>query len=133
MSVLYENLKKLCDEKGIKGADLCDAIGYKSHNLLTELKSGRKSTLTIEVGIKIAHYFGVSVEYLLSLEEQEIKKSPEEPKLTEGEKKCLELYNRISEDSKELFINMLEAFDKINADSQPMVAEMILVALKNQR
>jgi transcriptional regulator with XRE-family HTH domain len=106
MSVLYENLKKLCDEKGIKGADLCDAIGYKSHNLLTELKSGRKSTLTIEVGIKIAHYFGVSVEHLLSLEEQEIKNSPEEPKLTEGEKMLLSLFRQIPEERQQAFLEM---------------------------
>ena len=87
----------------------------------------------------ISEIFDVNPIWLMGCEAEKeisnpsIKNSPEEPKLTEGEKKCLELYNRISEDSKELFINLLEAFDKVNADSQPMVAEMILVALKNQR
>lgn len=104
MSVLYENLKKLCDEKGIKGADLCDAIGYKSHNLLTELKSGRKSTLTIEVAIKIAHYFDVPVEYLVG--EEKIKNSPEEPKLTEGEKMLLSLFRQIPTERQQAFLEM---------------------------
>lgn len=65
MSILYERLKQLCEEKGINGAILCDEIGYKSHSLLTELKSGRKKTITAEVASDIANYFGVSVDYIL--------------------------------------------------------------------
>lgn len=70
MSNLYERLKELCIEKGITGASLCDEIGYKSHSLLTELKSGRKKTITADVASDIANYFDVSVDYILGKTEE---------------------------------------------------------------
>lgn len=67
LSNLYEILKQLCDERGITGARMCSDIGY-SKNLMTELKSGRKKSLSAEVATKIAKYFGVTVDYLLGNE-----------------------------------------------------------------
>lgn len=59
--------------------------------------------------------------------------SPEEPELSEGEKMWMELYNRLSDDTRTVFINMMESFDKIPADKQRFVLEMIRVALGYQK
>ena len=72
MSNLYKNIATLCEEKGIKGAKLCNDIGM-SKGILTDLKMGRKKSVNAETAQKIASYFGVSVGYLLGEEEKEKK------------------------------------------------------------
>ena len=62
---LYDVLKNLCEKKGVSGAKMCEDIGY-SKSLMTELKSGRKKTIALDTASKIANYFGVPVEYLLT-------------------------------------------------------------------
>lgn len=64
MGTLYENIKFLCDERGIKGAKLCTDLGI-SKGLLTDLKMGRRSGVSAKTADKIANYFDVSVAYLL--------------------------------------------------------------------
>ncbi len=72
MGTLYERLDLLCKERGIKGARMCTDLGI-SKSLMTDLKSGRKKTVSAPTAQKIASYFGVSVGYLLGEEEQKEK------------------------------------------------------------
>lgn len=113
MSTLYERLCLLCEKKGIKGGKMCVDLGL-SKSAMTDLKSGRKKGFSAEIAQKIATYFGVSVGYLLgeeTEENEEIKKTPSE--ISEGEQKLLELFRRVPE------------------NQQPMVLQMIEVALNN--
>lgn len=70
MCTLYERLAELCRKKGIKGARMCTDLGL-SKSLMTDLKHGRKKTVSAPTAQKIASYFGVSVAYLLGEEEPE--------------------------------------------------------------
>lgn len=79
MGTLYENIMFLCEEKGIKGGKLCTELGI-SKGLLTDLKAGRKKGISAVTANKIANYFGVSVDYLLTGEKE---KAP----APEGERK----------------------------------------------
>lgn len=74
MGTLYERLSFLCEERGIKGGRMCVDLGM-SKSLMTDLKSGRKKSVSAETAQKIASYFGVSVGYLLG-EEEKIKADP---------------------------------------------------------
>lgn len=65
MATLYENLKLLCDQRGIKPGKMCVDIGA-SKSLMTGLKAGRTKSINAETAQKIADYFGVSVDYLLN-------------------------------------------------------------------
>lgn len=67
MGNLYENIQSLLERDGIKPGRLCDQLGI-SRGLLTDLKMGRKKSLSAETAQKIAGYFGVSVAYLLGQE-----------------------------------------------------------------
>jgi len=67
MSSLYENIQKLCQEKGIRPGRLCDELGL-SRGLMTDLKMGRKKSVSAETAQKIAGFFGVSVGQLLGQE-----------------------------------------------------------------
>ncbi len=64
MNTLYENIEKLCRERNIRPGYLCSTLGL-SRGLLTDLKMGRKKSISAQTAQKIAAYFGVSVGYLL--------------------------------------------------------------------
>ena len=64
MSSLYETILDLCQQKDIRPGRLCSQLGL-SRGLMTDLKMGRKKSLSAETAQKIAAYFGVSVGYLL--------------------------------------------------------------------
>lgn len=70
MSVLYSNIHTLCEKEGIKDGTLCSNIGIR-RSFLSELKAGRTKSLSAEVLSKIATYFNVSVDYLLTGNQKE--------------------------------------------------------------
>lgn len=69
--------------------------------------------------------------YDVPMEREKI--SPGEPKLSEGEKMWLDLYNRLSDETKKVFIDMMDSFDKVPADKQRFLLDVIRVALGNQK
>ena len=64
MSELYSRIENLCKSKGINVTIMCKDTGV-SRGSLTDLKSGRKKSLSTETITKISEYFGVSTDYLL--------------------------------------------------------------------
>jgi len=59
---MYEKIQYLCDEKGIKAAQLCKEAGIPK-STLSELKQGRTKILSTQTLSKIANYFSVSLDY----------------------------------------------------------------------
>ena len=68
MDSLYDRILSLCNRDGIRPGRLCDEVGI-SRGLITDLKMGRKKSVSAETAQKIAAYFGVSVGVLLGQEE----------------------------------------------------------------
>ena len=64
MQNLYEVIENLCQQKGIRPGQMCNELGL-SRGLMTDLKMGRKKSVSAQTAQKIAAYFGVSVGYLL--------------------------------------------------------------------
>lgn len=89
MGTLYENIKSLCDQSGIKPGKMCVEANV-SKGLITDLKMGRKKTVQVETAQKIADYFGVSVDRVLGTEEKEKSPTPEGAELSENKKKLIE-------------------------------------------
>lgn len=76
MSDLYSNIHALCEKEGIKDGTLCSNIGIR-RSFISELKAGRTKSLSTEVLSKIAAYFNVSVDYLLTGNQKE--NPPQQP------------------------------------------------------
>ena len=76
MANLYENIEKLCKNRGINVTLMCKESGA-SRGSLTDLKSGRKQTLKYETLEKIATYFEISVDELVSGEKKESTPAPQ--------------------------------------------------------
>lgn len=68
MENLYERIQSLCEERSIRPGRLCDELNL-SRSLMTDLKMGRKKSISAETAQKIAAFFGVSVAFLLGQEE----------------------------------------------------------------
>jgi transcriptional regulator with XRE-family HTH domain len=106
MSDLYTRIEKLCKERNINITTMCKDSGA-SRGSLSDLKFGRKQSLSVDTLTKIASYFNISVDALLGEEEKE--KSPDEYVLTEGERKLIELFRKVPADRRELVYQMIDA------------------------
>ena len=83
MATLYENIKALCDEHKVSGGKMCLDIGT-SKSLMTGLKAGRTKSINAETAKKIADYFGVSVERVLTGKKEAASGPKTENGLPEG-------------------------------------------------
>lgn len=79
VSNLYNRIEGLCTDKRINITTMCKESGA-SRASLTDLKMGRKQSLSADTLSKISVYFGVSVDYLLGNEPKE--KTPAEADVT---------------------------------------------------
>ena len=119
--------------RGLKQTDLCQITKIPKSAISQyisgafEPKQDRIYLISKALNVSEAWLMG----YDVPMERETI--SLDEPKLSEGEKLWMELYNRLSDETREVFINMMESFDKIPADKQRFVLEMIRVALGNQK
>lgn len=99
--------------------ELCNSVGKTPSRVALEIGSSKPAVTRWKKGsqpsdavlLKLANYFGVTVEYLKG--EQENKKSPEELKLNEGEKMLLSLFRQIPEDKQPEVLALLEVALKI--------------------
>lgn len=99
MGTLYENILFLCELNKIAPGKMCGTTGI-SRGLISDLKMGRKSTVTVDTAQKIADYFGVSVDEVLGN-----KKAP--PATNDGERLNLDYYN-LSPANREMVDRMIE-------------------------
>lgn len=112
MNDLYENIQSLCQAKGIRPGYLCSELGL-SRGLMTDLKMGRKKSVSAQTAQKIAAYFGVSVGYLLGQQEETPSDILEEVDVAfYGE------FKELDEEQKESVRNMVRLMRRKRADSQ---------------
>ena len=87
--------------------DLSDALGI-SYFTITAWVNGTKYPRMDKVEL-LANYFGVLKSDLIEEPSEEIKNTPDEPQLTEGEKMLLELFRQIPEDAQKMYLEVLRA------------------------
>lgn len=111
-NVFAKNLKYQMSINGKNRKDISDALGI-SYFTVSDWVNGKKYPRMDKVEL-LANYFGILKSDLIEEPNAEIKNSPDEPKLTEGEEILLQLFRRVPE------------------DQQTMVLEMIRVALNRK-
>ena len=67
MTPIYERIEELCKQKGINITFMCNECDIKRASL-SDYKTGKKKSLSVETLAKIANYFDVSVDYLYGKE-----------------------------------------------------------------
>ena len=109
-----ERIRLLIEQSGKTYQELEKITGVKKSSL-QRYASGATRKIPLDVIEKLSKAFNVSQEYLMGWEEESKvnlqlfgeEKTPYEPKLTEGEKKLLELFRSVPEDKKELVLEMI--------------------------
>ena len=130
-----ERIKKALTIKGMKQSDLC-RITKIPKSALSQYISGAFEPKQDRIYL-MAQALNVNETWLMGLdvpmERQDGKKYPSDKSdLSEGEILWLELYNRVSGETRELLVKMMESFDRIPQDKQKLVLHMIHAALGNQ-
>lgn len=127
-NVFASNLKRYMALNGKSRNDISEALKI-SYFTVSDWVNGKKYPRMDKVEM-LANYFGIQKSDLI--EDKEEQNSPEEPKLTEGEKLWLELYHRLSDESRDIMIAMMDSFDKIPKDKQQFALQAIRFALGGQ-
>ena len=102
---MYEIYEKLLKQKGVKTSDVCRATGI-SPTVFTEWKKG-KSVPKSDKRIKIANFFGVSLTFLDTGEDEE---KVDVPMFNAEQIELITLYEKLKKEQKEAILNLLRSF-----------------------
>lgn len=108
MANLYNNIEAFCKKRGVNVTTMCRDSGA-SRGSLSDLKSGRKQTLKYETLEKIANYFEISVESLVSGDylQKEKPSTPEGDGLDAKAQATLNKMKKLSPEQQAAFWDML--------------------------
>lgn len=126
MSTVGENILNRRKELGLTQEELAKRMGYKSKSTINKIEMGINDIPQGKI-VKFAEVLYTTPASLMGWDEEE--NSPEEPKLTEGEKMWLELYHRVSDDTRVTLTKMMCSFEKMPKDKQQLALDLIRVAL----
>ena len=107
MSDLYSNIHALCEKEGIKDGTLCNIIGIR-RSFLSELKAGRTKSLSTEVLSKIAAYFNVSVDYLLTGNQKENPPQQPQSEVDAALERIRKKLESMPKEQREALMNLIE-------------------------
>lgn len=133
-----EKLTVLRKERGMNMTEFAKLLGT-SKQVINRYERG-ENTPKITTVAHYAEVLGVSLQYLINEDctdrhggSGEKTKTPEKHKLSEGEKMWMELYHKLSNETREMLITSLNSFDTLTPDQQQLALDLIRVALKNRK
>ena len=109
MVTLYDRIITLCESRGIKGGKMCTDIGI-SKGLLTDLKKGRRTGVSAVTALKIAEYFGMTVDELYGREPLINEENPTVQMDSEVDEVTIELMDIIQNGSDEDRQDLLDMY-----------------------
>jgi transcriptional regulator with XRE-family HTH domain len=107
MANLYENIEKLCKQRGVNVTTMCKESGA-SRGSLTDLKNGRKQTLKYETLDKIASYFETSVDALVSGNQKENPPQQPQSEVDAAVERIRRKLESMPKEQREALMNLIE-------------------------
>lgn len=107
MANLYENIEKLCKQRGVNVTTMCKESGA-SRGSLTDLKKGRKQSLKYETLDKIASYFGTSVDALVSGDQKENPPQQPQSEVDAAVERIRRKLESMPKEQREALMNLIE-------------------------
>lgn len=118
-----ERIKLLIDSSGKSYQELEKITGIKKSSL-QRYASGVTTKIPLDVIETLSKTFFVSQKYLMGWSE-DMRVSPDEAKLTEGEVQLLEVYRRASDEMKPILVNSIKALEQMPLEKLLIVAELL--------
>jgi transcriptional regulator with XRE-family HTH domain len=136
VSSCAKRLSAALNIKGMKQSELCQ-ITKIPKSAVSQYVSGAFEPKQDRIYL-MAKALNVSEAWLMGydvpMERQEQKNYPSDKnELSEGEKMWLELYHRVSDETRDVLINMMDSFDKASPETQQILLGMIRGALGSQK
>ena len=129
MSTVGENILLMRKRLGWTQEELAKRMGYKSKSTINKIELGINDIPQSKI-VQFADVLGTTPAYLMGwYNEDEQNTSPSASELSEGEKMWLELYNRVSDDTRDLLIKMMDSFDRLPEDRKEFALQVIRAAL----
>lgn len=127
-----ERIKIALRIKGMKQSDICRLTNIPK-SALSQYISGAFEPKQDRIYL-MAQALNVSEAWLMGLDVPMERKKDSHDKvaeldLTEGEKLWLELYNRVSDDTRDVLTNMMYKFDRLPEDRKEFALQVIRAAL----
>ena len=99
--MFYDRFKEMCTKKGVSCNKAATEIGLSNSTATKWKKTG--ATPDAKTISKIAEYFGVTVDFLLTGEQ----KTPADPKISGREKEFMQLFGRLTPDQQDMILAQL--------------------------
>ena len=131
MSTIGNNISRIRRDLGLTQEDLAKLMGYKSKSTINKIELGINDIPQSKI-VQFAEVLGTTPAELMGWTEDDKNDSPSESNLSEGEKMWLELYHRLSPETRELMIHTMGGFDRLSKDKQKLALQMIRIALGDQ-
>ena len=135
-----EKLKLLREERNMSLSEFADLLGT-SKQVISRYERG-ENTPKITTVAHYAEVLRVTLAYLMNdnvtdrtatTPALDKTKTSEKLKLSEGETLWMELYHKLSKETREMLITSLNSFDTLTPDQQQLALDLIRVALKNRK
>ena len=107
MSTVGENILLMRKQLGLTQEELAKRMGYKSKSTINKIELGINDIPQSKIA-QFAEVLCTTPAHLMGWDEEETN-SPEEPKLSEGEKILLDLFRRVPEEQQTLVLQMIRA------------------------
>ena len=131
MSTIGRNISRIRKDLGLTQEELAKLMGYKSKSTINKIELGINDIPQSKI-VQFAEVLGTTPAELMGWSEDDTEDPPSESNLSEGEKMWLELYHRLSAETRELMIHTMGGFDRLPKDKQKLALQMIRIALGDQ-
>ena len=108
MSTVGENILLMRKRLGWTQEELAKRMGYKSKSTINKIELGINDIPQSKI-VQFADVLGTTPAHLMGWKDEVENNSPEEPKLSEGEKIMLDLFRRVPNEQQQLVLQMIRA------------------------
>ena len=127
-----ERIKQRRKELGMSADKLGEILG-KDRSTIFRYEKGDIENLPLDILQPIAKALMTTPQYLMGWSDDKKANTPEKQKLSEGEKMWMELYYKLSNETREMLITSLDTLDTLTPEQQQLALDLIRVALKNRK
>lgn len=128
MSTRSERIKSLIEESRKSYQELEKITGIKKSSL-QRYASGVTAKIPLDVIEKLSKAFNVSQEYLMGWDDGAKENSPSVTALTEEEQMWLELFHKLTDETREVFVEIMDSFGNYSEEKQKIALQMFRGAL----
>lgn len=128
MSIVGNNICQIRKRLGMTQEELAKKMGYKSKSTINKIELGINDIPQNKI-LKFANVLGTTPAYLMGWDENEATQLNKDIQLSEGEQKWLELYHKLSSETRELLIESIGSFGSWSDEKQKFALQMLRVAL----